>query len=231
MTVSTTGAAGDQGDQGNQEDRDWRAFALLLIDVQSDFWAEPVAAAFPDFPRNVAHLLACCRREGIGIVHLRAGFAPDGSDWMVNARLRGRVSCLVGTPGAGTLPYAREQPGEAVIVKHSWDGFQTPELSASLRQNGKRFLLIAGLVTSVCVLFTAASAAQQGFLTAVIDDCCGDRPEAHEQALQRYRGLVFRSTTVGNLLDDYAAWSADLARIAAMEPDVGTVQRRPGGMV
>jgi nicotinamidase-related amidase len=185
---------------------DWRPFAVLLIDAQSDFWSESVAAAFPAFPNNVSRLLSFCRATGIEVIHLRARFRPFGSDWMVNARLRGRIPCVEGTPGAETLDFARELPVEAVFVKQTWDGFQRPALAAHLRENGKRFLLVAGLVTSVCVLFTAASAAQGGFLTAVVEDCCAGRPEAHAETLKRYGGLVFRRTSADGLLDAHASW-------------------------
>jgi nicotinamidase-related amidase len=208
------------GDTAAQTARDWRPFALLLIDVQRDFWPETVAAAFPAFPANVARLLACCRDEGVDVVHLRARFRPDGSDWLVNARLRGRIPCVEGTPGVDTLPFAREHPGEAVVTKRSWDGFQTAELPAYLQDRGKRFLLLAGLVTSVCVLFTAASAAQRGFLTAVVEDCCADRPEAHAQTLERYEGLVFRRTTVDRLPDSYAPWWEALRRLEAPQATI-----------
>jgi nicotinamidase-related amidase len=196
--------------------RDWRPFALLLIDAQHDFWSERLAARYPAFPANVARLLALCRAEGIEVIHLRACFRPDGSDWMVAARLRGNIPCIQGTPGAYTLAFAREHIGEAVIAKRSYDGFQTTELPAYLRSTGKRFLLTAGLVTSVCVLFTTATAAQQCFLTAVVEDCCADRPEAHEQTLDRYRGLIFRRTTVENLLEDYPVWRSALQRAEAL---------------
>ena len=185
---------------------DWSHFALLLIDAQHDFWPHHIAAQFPSLPTNVARLLTLCRAEGIDVIHLRAQFQPDGSDWMVAARLRGRIPCVQGTPGAATLPFALEQPGEPVVVKHCYDGFQTSELPDYLRRTGKRFLLTAGLITSVCVLFTTASAAQRGFLTAVVEDCCADRPEAHQQTLDRYHGLIFRLTTVDALPQDYSAW-------------------------
>ncbi|MDQ3703535.1 MAG: cysteine hydrolase [Chloroflexota bacterium] len=199
-----------------QRVRDWCPFALLLIDAQHDFWSEHLAARFPEFPANVARLLALCRAEGIEVIHLRVRFRPDGSDWMVAARLRGSIPCVQGTSGADTLPFAREHPGEAVVVKQSYDGFQAAELPAYLRSTGKRFLLTAGLVTSVCVLFTTAAAAQRGFLTAVVEDCCADRPEAHEQTLDRYRGLIFRRTTVDRLLEEHSAWWDALQKVEAL---------------
>jgi nicotinamidase-related amidase len=198
--------------------RDWKRFALLLIDMQRDFWPQRLAQCFPEFPSQTVQLLDLCRREGIDVVHLRAAFQPDGSDWMVRYRLRGRIPCVRGTPGVEPLPFALEAPGEAVIVKQTFDGFQNPELSAYLQQRGKRLLLAAGLLTSTCVLFTIASAAQGGFLTTVVDDCCADEPSAHEQTLDRYR-FIFDRTTVDRISDCYAEWRAALDRLDALEEE------------
>src|SRR3954453_20557951 len=166
--------------------RYWSPFALLLIDVQRDFWPDSMAARFPSFPANVERLLAFCRAEGLEVVHLRAQFLPDMSDWMAAYILRGRTPCVAGTVGVETLPFPVEHPGESVILKQAFDGFQTRELEEHLRRTGKRFLFAAGLVTSMCVLFTIASATQRGFLTAIVEDCCADRPDAHQHALDRY---------------------------------------------
>jgi nicotinamidase-related amidase len=193
--------------------RDWRSFALLRIDTQRDFWPEGVAAQFPAFPGAVERLLAFCRAEGIEVIHLRARFRPDMSDWMATYRVRGRIPCVEGTPGVEPLPFALERPGEAVVVKQSFDGFQTAELEGHLRRGGKRFLLPAGLVTSVCVLFTTATAVQRGFLTALVEDCCADRPEAHAQTLDRYAGFLFRRTTADGVAADYADWCAALEKL------------------
>jgi nicotinamidase-related amidase len=194
----------------------WAQFALLLIDAQQDFCGPKMAELYPDFPANVAQLLKLCRTEGIAVIHLRVSFRPDGADWMVRYRLRGRTPCVEGTPGAETLPFAREEPGEMVIVKHAFDGFQEPRLLQHLRQNGKRFLFTAGLVTSTCVLFTTVSAAQKGFLGAVVEDCCADEPANHQQTLDRY-SFVFDRTRVDEIVERHAEWSAALARLEQLE--------------
>jgi nicotinamidase-related amidase len=192
--------------------RDWGQFALLVIDVQQDFWGEKTAEVTPQFPTNVARLLELCRTEGIEIVHLRASFKPDMSDWMLKYKLSGSIPCVQGTPGIETLPFALEEPGEAVLIKHTFDGFQHPELLQYLRQKEKRFVLTAGLVTSTCVLFTTVSAAQNGFLTAVVEDCCADEPLAHQQTLDRYR-FIFERTTVEAIPDQHEEWLANLEKL------------------
>ena len=192
--------------------RDWSPFVLLLIDVQRDFWPERLAEHFPAFPGQIAQLLELCRSEGIEVVHLRAGFQPDMSDWMVRYKLRGRIPCVQGTPGCDTLPFAQEMPGEVVIVKQTFDGFHSQQLVQHLEQSGKRFVLAAGLITSTCVLFTATSAAQRGLLTAVVEDCCADEPSAHEQTLERYQ-FIFDRTTVADIADRHVEWQAELTEL------------------
>ena len=195
---------------------DWTQFALLLIDVQRDFWSGEMAKTFPGFPDKVAELLEVCRSTGIEVIHLRAIFKPDTSDWMARYKLRGSIPCVEGTPGSETLPFAIEAPGEAVIVKQSFDGFQNPALLEHLRRGGKRFVLTAGLVTSTCVLFTTVSAAQEGFLTAVVEDCSADELEAHRKTLDRYQ-FIFERTSLDAIAERHAEWLAELKRLDELE--------------
>jgi nicotinamidase-related amidase len=196
--------------------RNWEDFALLLIDVQHDFWSGQLAASFPDFPTNVERLLALSRREGLEIIHLRASFKPDMSDWMVRYRLRGRIPCIEGTEGVETLPFAIEKSEEIVFEKQTFDGFHNPNLLPYLREKGKRFLLTAGLVTSVCVFLTTASAAQLGFLVAVVEDCCADEPLIHEHTLERYQ-FIFDRTTTDSIYRDQSKWLAALDKVDAWQ--------------
>lgn len=192
--------------------KNWDAFALLLIDVQKDFWADSMSQTFSDYERHVAQLLHVCRSEGIDIVHLRARFQADESDWMVRYRSLGRTPCIEGTPGVEVFPFASSEPGEFVIFKQSFDGFQKPALQAYLEKNAKRYLLIAGLATSVCVLLTAATAAQQGYLVGLVEDCCADSPEAHEQTLQGYP-FIFDRVKVDQIRDCHDMWLADINKL------------------
>jgi nicotinamidase-related amidase len=197
------------------EQRDWAHFALLLVDVQQSFWPGCVAPDFPDFPANVARLLALCRTEGLEVVHVRSRFKPDKSDWILRYRLRVPVSdlpCVAGQGGEKPLSFAAEKPGELVVFKQTFDGLHTPDLLPYLRENDKRVLLVAGLLTSVCVLLTAASAAQLGFLAAVVEDCCADRPEKHERTLDGYQ-FMFDRTTTDAICEHHSNWLASLAEL------------------
>ncbi len=193
----------------NSNSRNWESFALLLIDVQNDFWTDEMSQGLADYEKNVSKLLKVCRHEGLDIVHLRARFQQDESDWMVKYKTSGRIPCIEGTPGVEIFPFARHEPGEFVIYKQSFDGFLKPALQAYLEKNQKSFVLVAGLVTSVCVLLTAATAAQRGYLVGLVEDCCADSPEAHEHTLRRYP-FIFERTSVDQIAANHESWLANV---------------------
>jgi nicotinamidase-related amidase len=198
-----------------REQRDWSHCALLLVDVQQSFWPARGKPDFPDFPANVARLLALCRTEGLEIIHVRSRFKPDKSDWMLMYRLRVPIShhpCVAGQEGEEPVSFAAREPGELVVFKQTFDAFHTPDLVPYLRENNKRVLLVAGLVTSVCVLFTAASAAQLGFLAAIVEDCCADNLEKHERTLDEYQ-FMFDRTTTHAICEQHSHWLAALAKL------------------
>ena len=185
---------------------DHSPFALLLVDIQKDFWPEKLANLYPDFPENVSNLLSLCRGAGIDIIHLRARFKEDMSDWMPRYRIRKRIPCVEGTEGSEVLPFANELPGEKIFTKQTFDGFHNPSLISYLQETKKKFLLIAGLVTSTCVLFTASSATQLGFLSAVVNDCCADEPTIHSIILERYQ-FIFDQIKSDQILELLPEWN------------------------
>ena len=191
----------------------WDPFVLLLVDIQKDFWTDEIAVAFPDFEDRVAKLLSFCRRVSLDVVHLRAGFSADRSDWMAKYQFLDSIPCIEGTEGAQVLPFAAEATGEKVITKKTFDGFLNPELQTHLQNNNKRFILLAGIETSVCVLLTAASAAQQGYLVAVVEDCCADGLEAHQHTMNR-SPFIFSRTTVPQIDSHREQWIANLKKLA-----------------
>lgn len=193
-------------------DSSWSRHALVLVDLQEDFWSASAIATAPDLPRRVSQLLTFARSEGLAVVHVRASFQPDGSDWMARYRLRGSIPCIEGTPGVDALAFAAELAGEPVVVKHSFDGFLNTDLDDVLARLGARNLLIAGLVTSTCVLFTAASAMQRGYRVSVLSDCCSDEKAAHEATLSGYR-FVFDALRSEQIAHHRDAWEVELDRM------------------
>jgi ureidoacrylate peracid hydrolase len=181
--------------------------ALILVDIQRDFWQPlkgiPQAQAFP---ANVAALLRSARAHGLTIIHTQAVFQPDRSDWMLFYRSQGRgqVPCMAGSAGAQFEAFAAPLRDESVTPKQTFDGFANTDLERRLRERGVKTVLIAGLETSVCVLFTATSAYLRRFVPLVVADACADEPERHEATLRMYDRLCFQTVTTAQAQGDYA---------------------------
>jgi nicotinamidase-related amidase len=182
--------------------------ALLLVDIQSDFWT-PLAGEprFASFPTNVASLLETARRQGLPVIHTQAVFKTDGSDWMLFYRPsgRGKIPCIGGTSGVSFANFAKPRADEVVIRKQAFDGFQGTELEQLLRERHIQVILVAGLVTSVCVLFTATSAYLKRWVPVVVTDACADTAERHDATLGMYDGLCFLTATTAQARADLAA--------------------------
>ena len=169
--------------------------ALLLVDVQRDFLSSSLAELGAGYPERVARLLDLARTAGLLVVHVHSFFAPDQSDWMRRYRARGRIPCVRGTEGAEVVLEALPVEGEQVVEKQAFDGFLRTDLHARLRSAGVEVVLVAGLVTSTCVLFTATSAMQLGYQVAVVEDATADQPSVHDRVLAQYP-FVFDRVTI-----------------------------------
>lgn len=182
--------------------------ALLLVDIQRDFW-EPLTGApqVSSFPANVRLLLDTARLQQLAVVHTQAVFQADGTDWMLFYRPhgRGRIPCIAGSGGADFVEFAAPQDGEPVIQKQTFDGFVHTNLERVLRERRIQAVMVAGLETSVCVLFTAMSAYVRRLVPLVVSDACADTAERHDATLRLYDGLCFQSIAAAQVRDDLAA--------------------------
>ncbi len=196
--------------------------ALLLVDIQRDFWGTHAGEPrFASFPANIRTLLATAGANHLAVVHTQAVFKPDGSDWMLFYRPhgRGRIPCLAGSEGAQIEEFAAPLNGEPVIRKQTFDGFANTDLARVLNARNIKALLIAGLETSVCVLFTATSAYLQRLVPIVVSDACADSEERHDTALRLYSGLCFQSTKTARVQEELPALVQLAEQFVDVSPD------------
>ena len=162
---------------------------------------------FATFPANVDTLLATARVHGLTVVHTQAVFQPDGSDWMLfyRAHGRGQIPCVADTDGAQFEDFAAPRLGESIVRKQTFDGFAGTDLEHVLHERGIKAVLIAGLETSVCVLFTATSAYLKRLVPIVVGDACADLAERHEATLRMYTGLCFQQVATAQVQADLSS--------------------------
>jgi nicotinamidase-related amidase len=167
--------------------------ALLIIDIQRDYFpggahplVEPEAAA-----ENARRVLATFRDAGEPVVHLQHVWdAPDAS------------FMKPGTDGVEIHDAVAPAAGEPVLQKAEPNGFVGTELEAQLRGREVDELVVAGMMSSMCVDATVRAAVDLGFTATVIHDACA-APDL-EFGGQQIPGKTVHGAFMAALGDGYA---------------------------
>lgn len=172
---------------------------LAIVDMQNDFCDPAGACALMGQDINpvqqmlpsLAELISLARSGGIPTIFLRVMH----SHWFDTDAWRRRGA------GGATLDLSRSeivaegswgaefcgvspQPGDLVITKHRYSGFDHTELELALWAKRCRTLVLAGTQTNVCVRETAFDAVAQGFDVVVVRDCVASTdPRLHAASL------------------------------------------------
>ncbi len=136
---------------------------LLIIDIQRDYFpggafplVEPEAAA-----EAARRALDRFRAEGEPIVHVQHIWdAPDAPFFKK------------GTAGAEIHPLVAPEGDETLITKDEPNAFLGTDLEQRLRADGIDELVVAGMMSSMCVDASVRAGADLGFGMTVIHDGC-----------------------------------------------------------
>ena len=177
--------------------------ALLLIDIQPEWYSQShISKLFPKLPQNVSKLLKTCRQvSNIEVIHVRALYSKainevrnkDFSKWIDNFEELNpdKPAEIDGTEKVE--PFAKEVDGEKLYLKPTFDAFFGTDLDQYLKAKNIQRILVAGLITSVCVQATACSAFVRGYKVSLIEDCCGDRSiQRHQASLMLYGNYMYQ---------------------------------------
>jgi nicotinamidase-related amidase len=82
---------------------------------------------------------------------------------------------LPGTPGVEFNENVKPVDGEKIIVKHAPNSFSKTVLNEHLKKNGISKLVIAGMMTHMCVDTTVRAAFDLGYECILAGDSCATR--------------------------------------------------------
>jgi nicotinamidase-related amidase len=136
---------------------------LVLIDLQYEYLAGPIA--LPDARRaiaNTSRLLARARDRGASIFHVAHKGRPGGL--FDRTAERGAI-----------VSELAPLPGEAVIEKGLPNAFAGTDLQVQLAATGRKDIILAGLMTHMCVSSTARVGLDLGFRITVDANSCATR--------------------------------------------------------
>lgn len=131
--------------------------AVIVVDMQNDFIKEGgslvVPAASETIP-NIQRLLKKAREADVQIVYTKDTQIPGDPEFDIWPE-----HCLVDSWGWEIIDELSPQPGDLVCPKNRYDGFYGTWLEHFITRIWKiEHVVIAGTVSNICVLHTAASA-------------------------------------------------------------------------
>jgi nicotinamidase-related amidase len=171
-------------------------YALLLVDVINELEFDGADELLPKakaMARRIAALKARAVRAGVPCVYVNDNFKQWRSDFrmLVDRCLHGGVR---GEPIARMLVPAED---DYFVLKPVHSGFYMTTLDLLLRELGSQRLVICGMATEGCVLFTASDAYIRGFEVMVPrDGCASESASRHRGALDIMQKMLKVDTTV-----------------------------------
>ncbi len=187
--------------------------ALLIIDVVNRFDfpdAEQLLANARPIAEPLATLASRARKVGVPVIYVNDNFGRWRSDF------QGLVERCVQLDAPGRDFVARLRPEETdyQVVKPKHSGFFSTTLDTLLEYLGARTLVLAGITTDICVLFTANDAYMRDFGLIVAEDCVAAvEPSDDRAALALMRRVLKADVRPSSEIDlnALAAWSGNPA--------------------
>jgi len=160
--------------------------ALVIVDMLNDFVLPGAPLEVPETRRIIPGLqqrLVEARRSGMPVVFVCDAHAPDDREF---ERMGWPPHAIAGTKGSEVVEELAPREGEAVVSKTTYSGFYATGLDQLLQRLGVEELVLAGCVTNICILYTAADAVMRGYRVRVPADAVADLdPEQGRFALQQ----------------------------------------------
>lgn len=162
--------------------------AFLIIDMLNDFVLEGAPLEVPaarDIIPEIAHEAGKARAPGAHVIYVCDTHDPDDAEFKTWPR-----HAVRGTPGAQVVRELAPQPNDKVIAKTRYSGFFRTELDAALRELRAEQLVLTGILTEICVFFTAADAYMRGYPVALLEKCVTSlTQDDHTHALEQMKRL------------------------------------------
>ena len=172
--------------------------ALLVIDMLEDFirpdGALSVGPAGEKIVPAIARRLEEARQAGRPVVYIADRHLPSDPEFEMFP-----PHCVAGTQGSDIVSQLEPRPGERVIPKRRYSAFYGTDLDLTLREMEVRELVLTGVCTNICVLYTAADARNRAYRVTVPADTVASFDEgAHRWALEQMEKVLGVSVVRGD---------------------------------
>jgi maleamate amidohydrolase len=160
--------------------------ALMVIDMQNDFWVSRDSARRESLVAAVNDLVAVMRASSHPVIWVRQQFEADLSDAFEEMRRKQIYITIKGTEGCRLLPGLAVEPSDAIVVKRRYSAFFGTKLDAMLDRLTPDTLILAGINTHACIRTTAIDAYQRDWRVILALDCIDSYDREHHDLSVRY---------------------------------------------
>jgi nicotinamidase-related amidase len=144
--------------------------ALVIIDIQNDYFPggamelEGADAA----GTKASEILKNFRERKLPVIHVQHLSVRPGSTFFIP-----------GTRGAEIHAAVQPASGESVIEKNFPNAFRSTSLREDLERLGVNNLVVAGMMTHMCVDASVRQAADLGYKVTLLGDACATRAQSY----------------------------------------------------
>lgn len=167
---------------------DSEKYALLVADMLNDFvnkGASLEVSAARMMIDNINKEIKNARKKHIPIIYCCDAHKEKDPEFTLWPR-----HAVKGTKGAEVIKQLKPCKEDYVVEKTSYSCFYKTSLDKLLKRLGKTHLIITGVVTNICVLYTTADAYMRGYKVVIPENCVAALTRSeHQFALQQMKRI------------------------------------------
>jgi len=175
---------------------------MILVGYQNDYFAADgilrgVVEEANRVDRTLAYtleLLECAAATGMTLIStpiiLTSDYRALAESQGILGTIKASGAFKAGSKGADTIPEILAFGDRITYVngKQGFNAFSNTELDRVLREKNIHHLLLAGMITSLCIDSTGRAAYERGYKVTVVSDCVSARTPSEQEF---YCGNIF----------------------------------------
>lgn len=163
--------------------------SLLIIDMLNDFVLDGAVLEVPaarNIIPNLKKRIDEAREKKIPIIYICDSHAEDDKEFEIFPS-----HAVKGTKGAQVVEELSPKHGDYLVEKTTYSGFYNTELDDLLKKLDVNALIVTGIVTNICVMYTVYDAFLRGYRVIVPEDCVAAlNEEDHQFALKQMKNIL-----------------------------------------
>ncbi|MGM0471916.1 MAG: cysteine hydrolase family protein [Bacillota bacterium] len=157
---------------------------LLVVDMLNDFLQEEgslyIGSSAAEVIENVEQEIKAAQKKDLPIIYICDNHEHNDDEFNMFPS-----HCVAGTKGAEVISRLTPQPEDYIVYKRRYSAFCGTDLDIILRELGVEELILTGVCTNICILYTAADARSLVYQVQVIEKAVSSfDDQAHNWALQ-----------------------------------------------